>query len=78
MPKEMREYENQEMESNESPFPRRMRSTLWRASKKEQASAMEEPADPAIPHRHPPCRSRATQTAARRSSVVAICGAAAG
>ena len=65
-------YENQEMESNESPVPQEDEERTVEGIQKEQAPAMEEPADPAIPPQTSARRSRATQTAARRSSVVAI------
>lgn len=60
MPKEMREYENQEMESNESPVPQEDEEHTVEGIQKEQASAMEEPADPAIPPQTSARRSRAT------------------
>ena len=72
MPKEMREYENQEMESNESLVPQEDEERSVEGIQKEQAPAMEEPAAPAVPAQTSAHRSRATQTAARRSSVVAI------
>ena len=72
MPNEMREYENQEMEGNESPVPQEDEKHSVEGIQKEQAPAMEEPADPAVPAQTSAHRSQATQTAARRSSVVAI------
>ena len=72
MPNEMREYENQEMEGNESPVPQEDEERSVEGIQKEQAPAMEEPAAPAVPAQTSAHRSRATQTAARRSSVVAI------
>ena len=72
MPDEMREYENQEMESTESPVPQEAEEHSVEGIQKEQAPAMEEPAAPAVPAQPSAHRSRATQTAARRSSVVAI------
>lgn len=72
MPNEMREYENQEMESTESPVPQEAEERSVEGIQKEQAPAMEEPAAPAVPAQTSAHRSRATQTAARRSSVVAI------
>ena len=41
MPDEMREYENQEMESNESPVPQEDEEPPVEGIQKEQASAME-------------------------------------
>lgn len=72
MPDEMREYENQEMESNESPVPQESEEHTVEDIQNEQAPAMEEPAAPAVPAQTSAHRSRATQTAARRTSVVAI------
>ena len=72
MPNEMREYENQEMEGNESPVPQEDEERSVEGIQKEQAPAMEEPAAPAVPAQTSAHRSRATQTAARRTSVVAI------
>ena len=72
MPDKMREYENQEMESTESPVPQEDEERSVEGIQKEQAPAMEEPAAPAVPAQPSAHRSRATQTAARRSSVVAI------
>ena len=72
MPDEMREYENQEMKSTESPVPQESEEHTVEGIQKEQAPAMEEPAAPAVPAQTSAHRSRATQTAARRSSVVAI------
>ncbi|HIR31496.1 MAG TPA: hypothetical protein IAB83_05800, partial [Candidatus Faecousia faecavium] len=72
MPKEMREYENQEMESNESPVPQEDEEHTVEGIQKEQAPAMEESAAPAVPAQTSVHRRQATQTAARRSSVVAI------
>ena len=68
MPNEMREYENQEMESNESPVPQEDEEHTVEGIQKEQAPAMEEPAASAIPSQTSAHRSHATQTAARRSS----------
>ena len=72
MPDKMREYENQEMESTESPVPQEDEEHTVEGIQKEQAPAMEEPADPAIPPQTSARRSRAMQHVARRSSVVAI------
>ena len=72
MPDEMREYQNQEMEGNESPVPQEAEERSVEGIQNEQAPAMEEPAAPAVPAQTSAHRSRATQTAARRSSVVAI------
>ena len=49
MPDEMREYENQEMESNESPVPQEDEEHTVEGIQKEQAPVMEEPAAPAVP-----------------------------
>lgn len=65
-------YENQEMESTESPVPQEDEEHSVEGIQKEQAPAMEEPAAPAIPPQASAHRRQATQTAARRSSVVAI------
>ena len=72
MPDEMREYENQEMESTESPVPQESEEHTVEGIQKEQAPAMEEPAASAVPAQTTAHRRQATQTAARRSSVVAI------
>ena len=72
MPNEMREYENQEMETMESAVPQEDEEHTVEGIQKEQAPAMEEPADPAIPPQTSARRSRAMQHVARRSSVVAI------
>ena len=72
MPNEMREYENQEMESTESPVPQEDEEHSVEGIQKEQAPTMEESSAPAVPAQTSAHRSRATQTAARRSSVVAI------
>lgn len=72
MPNEMREYENQEMESTESPVPQEDEEHSVEGIQKEQAPAMEEPAAPAIPPQASAHRRHATQHLARRSSVVAI------
>ena len=71
MPDEMREYENQEMESNESPVPQEDEEYTVEGIQKEQAPAMEEPAASAVPAQTSAHRSHATQLVARRSSVVA-------
>ena len=67
-------YENQEMESTESPVLQEDEEHSVEGIQKEQAPAMEEPAAPAIPPQASAHRRQATQTAARRSSVVAIGG----
>lgn len=72
MPDKMREYENQEMESTESPVPQEDEEHSVEGIQKEQAPAMEGSSAPAVPAQTSAHRSRATQTAARRSSVVAI------
>ena len=72
MPNETDWYENQEMERMESPVPQEDEEHTVEGIQKEQAPAMEEPAAPAVPAQPSAHRSRATQTAARRSSVVAI------
>ena len=72
MPDKMREYENQEMESTESPVPQEDEERSVEGIQNEQAPAMEEPAASAVPAQTSAHRSHATQTAARRSSVVAI------
>ena len=65
-------YENQEMESNESPVPQEDEERTVEGIQKEQAPAMEEPPAPSIPSQTSAHRRQATQIAARRSSVVAI------
>ena len=72
MPDEMREYENQEMESNESPVPQEDEEHTVEGIQKEQAPAMEESAAPTILPQTSAHRSHAMQHVARRSSVVAI------
>ena len=72
MPDEMREHENQEMESNESPVPQEDEKHSVEGIQNEQAPAMEEPADPAVPAQPSAHRRQATQHVARRYSVVAI------
>ena len=61
MPDEMREYENQEMESNESPVPQEDEERTVEGIQKEQAPAMEEPAAPAVPAQTSAHRRQATQ-----------------
>ena len=65
-------YENQEMESNESPVPQEDEEHTVEGIQKEQAPVMEEPAAPAIFSQTSAHRRQATQHVARRSSVVAI------
>ena len=72
MPKEMREYENQEMESNESPVPQVDEEHTVEGIQNEQAPAMEESAAPTVPAQTSARRRQAMQHVARRSSVVAI------
>ena len=72
MPNETDWYENQEMERMESPVPQEDEEHTVEGIQKEQAPAMEESAAPAVPAQTSVHRRQATQTAARRSSVVAI------
>ena len=60
MPNEMREYENQEMKSTESPVPQESEEHSVEGIQKEQAPAMEESSAPAVTaqtsaHRATPC-----------------------
>ena len=61
-------YENQEMESNESPVPQEDEEHTVEGIQKEQAPVMEEPAAPAIFSQTSAHRRQATQHVARRSS----------
>lgn len=72
MPDKMREYENQEMESTESPVPQEDEERSVEGIQKEQAPAMEESSAPAVPAQTSAHRSHAMQHVVRRSSVVAI------
>ena len=58
MPNEMREYENQEMESTESSVPQEAEERSVEGIQNEQASAMEEPAASAIPSQTSPTGAR--------------------
>lgn len=54
MPKEMREYENQEMESNESPVPQEDEEHTVEGTKKNKPQRWKNLLIPLSPHRHPP------------------------